>query len=94
MSYAPLNMAQLTDAVLKVFGSYKLQDLQTEQTAGVTEDTGVYFAKFLTSPMLLDLQLADTSFRRQILVQFLVLFCYLETKSKFKKYINSIISVT
>ncbi|GAA6020888.1 hypothetical protein JCM8202_005484 [Rhodotorula sphaerocarpa] len=36
-----------------------------------------FFPKFLTSPDLLDLELADPSFRRQILVQVLILFQYL-----------------
>ncbi|GAA5869362.1 hypothetical protein JCM3774_004214 [Rhodotorula dairenensis] len=36
-----------------------------------------FFPKFLTSPDLLELELADPSFRRQILVQILILFHYL-----------------
>ena len=40
-----------------------------------------YFEKFLTSPKLTLLQLADSQFRRQILVQFLILFHYLIYKT-------------
>ncbi|GAA5992179.1 hypothetical protein JCM10908_001807 [Rhodotorula pacifica] len=36
-----------------------------------------FFPKFLTSPDLLELELADPNFRRQILVQILILFQYL-----------------
>lgn len=43
-----------------------------------------FFAKFLTNPKLLALQLADSNFRRSVLVQFLILFQYLTTTVKFK----------
>lgn len=44
-----------------------------------------FFAKFLTNPKLLALQLSDSNFRRAILVQFLILFQYLQVSVKFKK---------
>ena len=43
-----------------------------------------YFAKFLTSEKLMNLQLRDGHFRRHILVQFLILFQYLLSDVKFK----------
>lgn len=43
-----------------------------------------FFAKFLTNPKLLSLQLSDSNFRRSVLVQFLILFQYLTTQVKFK----------
>ncbi|XP_035780667.1 THO complex subunit 1-like [Anopheles albimanus] len=43
-----------------------------------------FFAKFLTNPKLLSLQLADSNFRRSVLVQFLILFQYLNSTVKFK----------
>ncbi|EDV43764.1 uncharacterized protein Dana_GF18644 [Drosophila ananassae] len=43
-----------------------------------------FFAKFLTNPKLLALQLSDSNFRRAILVQFLILFQYLQVSVKFK----------
>ncbi|XP_017103664.2 THO complex subunit 1 [Drosophila bipectinata] len=43
-----------------------------------------FFAKFLTNPKLLALQLSDSNFRRAILVQFLILFQYLQVTVKFK----------
>jgi len=44
-----------------------------------------YFAKYLTSPNLLELQLSDSNFRRYILLQFLIMFQYLDTPVKFKQ---------
>ena len=43
-----------------------------------------YFAKFLTSVKLMNLQLSDSHFRRHILIQLLILFQYLTSDVKFK----------
>nr|CAG4649179.1 EOG090X0324 [Scapholeberis mucronata] len=43
-----------------------------------------YFAKYLTSQNLLELQLGDSNFRRYILLQFLIMFQYLDSPVKFK----------
>ena len=43
-----------------------------------------YFAKFLTSEKLMNLQLQDSHFRRHILVQLLILFQYLNSDVRFK----------
>ena len=48
------------------------------------ESESHYFAKFLTSEKLMNLQLRDSHFRRHILIQFLVLFQYLTGSIKFK----------
>ncbi|CAO2593201.1 THO complex subunit 1 [Lemmus lemmus] len=56
-----------SEEVLAVFKSYKLDDREH-----------VYFAKFLTSEKLMDLQLSDSNFRRHILLQYLILFQYLK----------------
>uniref|UniRef100_A0A4W5QDU6 THO complex 1 n=1 Tax=Hucho hucho TaxID=62062 RepID=A0A4W5QDU6_9TELE len=45
--------------------------LEERRTAGGDH---VYFAKFLTSEKLMDLQLSDSNFRRHILLQYLILF--------------------
>ncbi|XP_050068933.1 THO complex subunit 1 [Anopheles maculipalpis] len=47
-------------------------------------ESGHFFAKFLTNPKLLSLQLSDSNFRRSVLVQFLILFQYLNSTVKFK----------
>ncbi|TFK56323.1 hypothetical protein OE88DRAFT_1740661 [Heliocybe sulcata] len=48
-------------------------------------DKEYLFARFLTSPELLDLQMTDTNFRRQFLVQLLILLHYLLTFTKTAK---------
>jgi THO complex subunit 1 len=47
-----------------------------------------YFAKYLTSQNLLELQLGDSNFRRYILLQFLIMFQYLDSTVKFKQLVN------
>ncbi|KAJ6469590.1 THO complex subunit 1 transcription elongation factor-domain-containing protein [Mycena vitilis] len=50
-----------------------------EESSSVTE---YFFAKFLTSPDLLDLEIADTHFRRQFLFQLAILLSHLQTFTK------------
>ncbi|KAF8215799.1 THO complex subunit 1 transcription elongation factor-domain-containing protein [Mycena galopus ATCC 62051] len=47
--------------------------------------TEYFFAKFLTSPDLLDLEIADTHFRRQFLFQLAILLTHLQTFTKAAK---------
>jgi THO complex subunit 1 len=72
--------------VFEALKSYKLDDVKTNKksTLEKLDDMQVYFAKYLTSAKLLDLQLNDSNFRRQTLVQFLILFQYLQTEVRFK----------
>ncbi|KAJ6463746.1 THO complex subunit 1 transcription elongation factor-domain-containing protein [Mycena vulgaris] len=53
-----------------------------EESSTVTE---YFFAKFLTSPDLLDLEIADTHFRRQFLFQLAILLNHLQTFTKSAK---------
>ncbi|XP_018424259.1 PREDICTED: THO complex subunit 1 [Nanorana parkeri] len=76
-----------SEEVLAVFKSYKLDDTQASRKKIEELKSGgehVYFAKFLTSEKLMDLQLSDSNFRRHILVQYLILFQYLKGQVKFK----------
>eukprot|EP00062_Callorhinchus_milii_P015532 gi/632965882/ref/XP_007899112.1/ PREDICTED: THO complex subunit 1 isoform X2 [Callorhinchus milii] len=77
-----------SDEVLDVFRSYKLDDMQASKRKQdefkPQKDAHVYFAKFLTSEKLMDLQLNDSNFRRHILLQYLILFQYLKGQVKFK----------
>ena len=57
-----------------------------ELTSGSSTQVQQYFAKYLTSPNLLELQLGDSNFRRYIFLQFLIMFQYLDTPVKFKQY--------
>ncbi|XP_039284401.1 THO complex subunit 1 isoform X2 [Nilaparvata lugens] len=76
-----------TSCVLSAFKSFKLYDegKRSNQVVNVDEPLSEhYFAKFLTNQKLLELQLSDVSFRRYVLLQFLILFQYLNSRVKFK----------
>ncbi|XP_075441354.1 THO complex subunit 1 isoform X2 [Ascaphus truei] len=80
-----------SDEVLTVFKSYKLDDTQASRKKLEELKAGgehVYFAKFLTSEKLMDLQLSDSNFRRHILLQYLIQFQYLKGQVKFKSSNN------
>jgi THO complex subunit 1 len=84
--------------VLSAFSSFKLEEPRGQSTKSsgdgevnkmdLTEEnlkeSQHFFAKFLTNPKLLSLQLSDSNFRRSVLVQFLILFQYLNSTVKFK----------
>ncbi|KAF7278945.1 THO complex 1-like protein Hpr1 [Rhynchophorus ferrugineus] len=61
------------------------QGIKLDYVTSSDKNTSVgYFAKYLTSQKLLDLQLHDVSFRRSVLLQFLIIFQYLPSSVKFK----------
>lgn len=79
--------------VLLAFKSFKLDDMQGKRRKLDTSDElqqqlqkqqQHYFAKFLTNQKLLELQLSDANFRRYVLLQFLIVFQYLNSPVKFK----------
>ncbi|KAL7024764.1 hypothetical protein ACKWTF_013189 [Chironomus riparius] len=82
--------AGYTKDVLAAFKSFKLEETGELSSKSVneiiqsTKDSEQFFAKFLTNPKLLSLQLGDSNFRRTILVQYLILFQYLVSTIKFK----------
>lgn len=65
--------------VLTVFSSYRL-----DEHAASSKPTDAYFAKYLTSKKLFELELSDSNFRRYILIQFLIMFHYLKASVRFK----------
>nr|XP_012226653.1 PREDICTED: THO complex subunit 1 isoform X2 [Linepithema humile] len=77
--------------VLSAFASFKLEEQRSYPTTckmdssmeGSHKETH-YFAKYLTNQKLLELQLSDSNFRRYVLLQFLILFQYLNSTVKFK----------
>lgn len=77
-----------SNSVMAAFKSMKLEPDSTSSKGKDSSKTGdessVFFAKYLTSEKLFDLQLSDSSFRRFVLVQFLILFQYLGQQVKFK----------
>ena len=84
--------------ILGAFSSYKLDVASGQKRRGKRQDEesrpkpepsrkhldSKYFAKFLTSIKLMNLQLSDNHFRRYILIQILILFQYLTSDIKFK----------
>ncbi|XP_028399436.1 THO complex subunit 1-like [Dendronephthya gigantea] len=93
--YHELNWKKFVDnasAVLAAFSSHKLEHVSKKRKHNESKDVAMsdasdqqtYFAKFLTSEKLLNLQLNDSNFRRTILVQLLILFQYLTGEVKFK----------
>ncbi|CAH0564075.1 unnamed protein product [Brassicogethes aeneus] len=66
-------------SILNTFQGIKIDYVNTEENSNKG-----YFAKYLTSQKLLDLQLYDVNFRRSVLLQFLVVFQYLTSSVKFK----------
>ena len=90
--YSPEQWKVLTvnvEEVLRAFSSFKLEDVQQGQrrktSATLAEySESHYFAKFLTSEKLMNLQLRDSHFRRHVLLQLLILFHYLLGDVKFK----------
>ncbi|CAK6957587.1 THO complex subunit 1 [Scomber scombrus] len=83
-----MTFLKYSDETLAVFKSFKLDDMQASkrklEELRASGREHVYFAKFLTSEKLMDLQLSDSNFRRHILLQYLILFQYLKGQVKFK----------
>lgn len=83
-------MLQHAANVLSAFKSFKLEDVRGKRitvpktTNETLSQQQHYFAKFLTNQKLLELQLSDVNFRRYVLLQFLILFQYLNSHVKFK----------
>ncbi|XP_012262168.2 THO complex subunit 1 [Athalia rosae] len=81
-----------TSHVLSAFTSFKLEEQRSCPTRRITVDAPMeesqkethYFAKYLTNQKLLELQLSDSNFRRYVLLQFLILFQYLNSTVRFK----------
>ncbi|CAG9865113.1 unnamed protein product [Phyllotreta striolata] len=81
----------------KLFSSHAMSVLNTFQGIKLDYVTSTenssnlgYFAKYLTSQKLLDLQLHDVNFRRSVLLQFLVIFQYFTSTVKFKSEMHEL----
>ncbi|CAL1536026.1 unnamed protein product [Lymnaea stagnalis] len=87
--------SQNASDVMSIFASYKLDDVSsTRKKVPTTQQSHQhvqnFFAKYLTSEKLLNLQLSDSNFRRYVLVQFLIIFQYLRATVKFKTQVQSL----
>ncbi|XP_037068295.1 THO complex subunit 1-like [Pollicipes pollicipes] len=80
-----------TTDVLAAFSGFRLDESSGSHSSQLgSEESQQYFAKYLTSQKLLQLQLSDAMFRRYVLVQFLILFQYLTSQVKFKSETQSL----
>ncbi|GFS10400.1 THO complex subunit 1 [Elysia marginata] len=89
--------ARYAKDVLAIFSSYKLDDTSSSSSKKVVptqqqsqQQAQNFFAKYLTSEKLLNLQLNDSNFRRYVLVQFLIIFQYLKATVKFKTQVHTL----
>jgi len=78
----------ITTEIINCFNKKKLDTRASKKEPVMKEsaDSFVeeYFPKYLTNQNLLSLQLNDSNFRRYVLMQYLILFQYLQTSVKFK----------
>jgi THO complex subunit 1 len=82
------NFCNITAEIISTFTKKKL-DTRTSKKEPLMKETAdefveEYFPKYLTNQNLLNLQLNDSNFRRYVLMQYLIVFQYLQTSVKFK----------
>lgn len=85
LCFKPLHWKKFTDCAdetIELFSNFKTDTTCNLHALDSLE--GNYFPKYLTSQKLLELQLCDSNFKRNVLIQFLILFQYLIGKVKFK----------
>lgn len=85
LCYKPVHWKKFTDCAdetIELFTNFKA-DSSCNLHALDSLDRN-YFPKYLTSQKLLELQLCDSNFKRNVLIQFAILFQYLIGKVKFK----------
>ena len=71
-----------TDKTIELFANFKADSSCNLHSLDSLDQN--YFPKYLTSQKLLELQLCDSNFKRNVLIQFAILFQYLTGKVKFK----------
>ncbi|KAL1811684.1 hypothetical protein DCAR_0623813 [Daucus carota subsp. sativus] len=85
--HAPTKWHKFNSSLMVVLNTFEAQPLSDEEgNANNLEDEAATFnIKYLTSSKLMGLELKDSSFRRHILVQCLILFDYLKAPGKSEK---------
>ncbi|XP_026274414.1 THO complex subunit 1 [Frankliniella occidentalis] len=85
-AFSSYKLDDITDSKRLKIDSAPLKDKETKMEVDGFSSTSsqVFFAKYLTNQKLLELQLSDSNFRRYVLLQFLILFQYLDSQVKFK----------
>lgn len=87
ISAAPTKWQKFTSSLLVVLNTFEAQPLSDEEgnANNLEEEAATFSIKYLTSSNLMGLELKDSSFRRHILVQCLILFDYLKAPGKTDK---------
>ncbi|KAK3917778.1 THO complex subunit 1 [Frankliniella fusca] len=85
-AFSSYKLDDVTDNKRMKMDNTPLKDKETKlEVEGLpSASSQVFFAKYLTNQKLLELQLSDSNFRRYVLLQFLILFQYLDSQVKFK----------
>ncbi|KAK7281642.1 hypothetical protein RIF29_09809 [Crotalaria pallida] len=91
VNHAPAKWRKFTSSLSVVLNTFEAQPLSDEEgDANNLEEEAVNFSiKYLTSSKLMGLELKDSSFRRHLLVQCLILFDYLKAPGKGDKDLPS-----
>ncbi|KAK7244297.1 hypothetical protein RIF29_39117 [Crotalaria pallida] len=91
VNHAPAKWRKFTSSLSVVLNTFEAQPLSDEEgDANNLEEEAVNFSiKYLTSSKLMGLELKDSSFRRHVLVQCLILFDYLKAPGKGDKDLPS-----
>lgn len=87
LTLAPSKWHKFSSSLMVVLNTFEAQPLSDEEgNANNLEDEAATFnIKYLTSSKLMGLELKDSSFRRHVLVQCLILFDYLKAPGKSEK---------
>ncbi|KAF5442868.1 hypothetical protein F2P56_035483 [Juglans regia] len=88
---APAKWQKFTSGLMIVLNTFESQPLSDEEgdANNLEEEAANFSIKYLTSTKLMGLELKDSSFRRHILVQCLILFDYLRAPGKNEKDLPS-----
>ncbi|KAI4382941.1 hypothetical protein MLD38_008833 [Melastoma candidum] len=91
LSNAPVKWQKLTSSLTVVLSTFEAQPLSDEEGESINmeEEAANFGIKYLTSSKLMGLELKDSSFRRHILVQCLIVFDYLKSPGKNDKDLPS-----
>ncbi|GMH30510.1 hypothetical protein Nepgr_032353 [Nepenthes gracilis] len=91
ITLAPSKWHKFTSSLTVVLSTFEAQPLSEEEgnANNLEEEAAAFNIKYLTSSKLMGLELKDPSFRRHILVQFLILFDYLKAPGKSEKDVPS-----
>ncbi|XP_050232077.1 THO complex subunit 1 [Mercurialis annua] len=82
LTLAPTKWQKFTSSLMVVLNTFEAQPLSEEEGDANNLEEEAVNIKYLTSSKLMGLELKDSSFRRHILVQCLILFDYLKAPGK------------